>query len=60
LFPIEARVTVLTCQWLMGPSKVNIIDLPNGESWDSGVMIILKLCICFDMIRFVIYFSIFW
>ncbi|KAG7619320.1 hypothetical protein ISN44_As04g002320 [Arabidopsis suecica] len=34
-----ARVTVLTCQWLMGPSKVNIIDLPNGESWDSGVFV---------------------
>ncbi|XP_024010033.1 beta-carotene isomerase D27, chloroplastic isoform X1 [Eutrema salsugineum] len=34
-----ARVTVLTCQWLMGPCKVNIIDLPNGESWDSGVFV---------------------
>uniref|UniRef100_A0A1J3GVE6 Beta-carotene isomerase D27, chloroplastic n=1 Tax=Noccaea caerulescens TaxID=107243 RepID=A0A1J3GVE6_NOCCA len=34
-----ARVTVLTCQWLMGPCKVNIVDLPNGESWDSGVFV---------------------
>ncbi|CAH8379126.1 unnamed protein product [Eruca vesicaria subsp. sativa] len=34
-----ARVTVLTCQWLMGPSKINTIDLPNGESWESGVLV---------------------
>ena len=35
---IEARVTVITCQWLMGPCKVNTIDLPNGEAWESGVI----------------------
>ncbi|XP_013684402.1 beta-carotene isomerase D27, chloroplastic isoform X2 [Brassica napus] len=34
-----ARVTVLTCQWLMGPCKVNTIELPNGESWESGVFV---------------------
>ncbi|KAF3510792.1 hypothetical protein F2Q69_00002824 [Brassica cretica] len=36
---IEARVTVITCQWLMGPCKVNTIELPNGESWESGVFV---------------------
>ncbi|CAG7881797.1 unnamed protein product [Brassica rapa] len=34
-----ARVTVLTCQWLMGPCKVNTIELPNGEAWESGVFV---------------------
>ncbi|KAJ0250107.1 Beta-carotene isomerase D27 [Hirschfeldia incana] len=34
-----ARVTVVTCQWLMGPCKVNTIDLPNGETWESGVFV---------------------
>lgn len=34
-----ARVTVITCQWLMGPCKVNTIELPNGESWESGVFV---------------------
>ncbi|KAH0866664.1 hypothetical protein HID58_083875, partial [Brassica napus] len=38
---VEARVSVLTCQWLMGPCKVNTIDLPNGEAWENGVMILL-------------------
>ncbi|CAF2117079.1 BnaCnng08800D [Brassica napus] len=36
---VEARVTVLTCQWLMGPCKVNTIDLPNGEAWENGVLV---------------------
>ncbi|XP_010543065.1 PREDICTED: beta-carotene isomerase D27, chloroplastic [Tarenaya hassleriana] len=34
-----ARVTVFTCQWLMGPCKVSLVDLPNGESWSSGVYV---------------------
>ncbi|KAL2323723.1 hypothetical protein Fmac_028102 [Flemingia macrophylla] len=34
-----ARVTVLTCQWLMGPCKVNSIDLPDGTSCSSGVYV---------------------
>ncbi|WZZ84190.1 hypothetical protein YC2023_104762 [Brassica napus] len=25
----------------MGPCKVNTIDLPNGEAWENGVMILL-------------------
>ncbi|KAF3629996.1 putative peptidyl-prolyl cis-trans isomerase CYP21-3, mitochondrial-like [Capsicum annuum] len=31
-----ARVTALSCQWLMGPCSVNSVDLPNGSSLMSG------------------------
>ncbi|XP_043723139.1 beta-carotene isomerase D27, chloroplastic isoform X2 [Telopea speciosissima] len=31
-----ARVTALSCQWLMGTCKVNAIDLPDGSSCRSG------------------------
>lgn len=34
-----ARVTVITCQWLMGICKVNSVDLPDGSSWESGVFV---------------------
>ncbi|KAB5569528.1 hypothetical protein DKX38_003321 [Salix brachista] len=34
-----ARVTVITCQWLMGVCKVNSVDLPDGSSWESGVFV---------------------
>ncbi|XP_014511284.1 beta-carotene isomerase D27, chloroplastic [Vigna radiata var. radiata] len=34
-----ARVTVLTCQWLMGPCKVNSVDLTDGTSCSSGVYV---------------------
>ncbi|CAH9112695.1 unnamed protein product [Cuscuta europaea] len=34
-----ARVTALSCQWLMGPCKVNSVDLPDGSSWMSGVLV---------------------
>ncbi|KAG4119970.1 hypothetical protein ERO13_D11G113100v2 [Gossypium hirsutum] len=34
-----ARVTVLTCQWLMGTCKVNSVDLPDGTSCNSGVFV---------------------
>ncbi|XP_057422730.1 beta-carotene isomerase D27, chloroplastic isoform X1 [Lotus japonicus] len=34
-----ARVTALTCQWLMGPCKVNSVDLPDGTSCSSGVYV---------------------
>ncbi|XP_007051131.2 PREDICTED: beta-carotene isomerase D27, chloroplastic isoform X1 [Theobroma cacao] len=34
-----ARVTVLTCQWLMGTSNVNSVDLPDGTSCNSGVFV---------------------
>ncbi|KDP28273.1 hypothetical protein JCGZ_14044 [Jatropha curcas] len=34
-----ARVTVLTCQWLMGKCTVNSIDLPDGTSFESGVFV---------------------
>ncbi|KAL0919004.1 hypothetical protein M5K25_011066 [Dendrobium thyrsiflorum] len=32
----EARVTAWSCQWLMGASSVNSIDLPDGSSCSSG------------------------
>ncbi|KAM2257052.1 hypothetical protein ACFXTI_047342 [Malus domestica] len=34
-----ARVTAITCQWLMGPCTVNSVDLPDGTSWNSGVFV---------------------
>ncbi|KAK9747611.1 hypothetical protein RND81_02G003000 [Saponaria officinalis] len=34
-----ARVTALTCQWLMGPCSVNSINLPDGSSCPSGVFV---------------------
>ncbi|WMV36288.1 hypothetical protein MTR67_029673 [Solanum verrucosum] len=34
-----ARVTALSCQWLMGPCAVNSVDLPNGSSLMSGVFV---------------------
>ncbi|KAK4273292.1 hypothetical protein QN277_021721 [Acacia crassicarpa] len=34
-----ARVTALSCQWLMGPCKVNSVDLDNGTSCSSGVYV---------------------
>ncbi|KAL2556489.1 hypothetical protein Fot_01317 [Forsythia ovata] len=34
-----ARVTAVSCQWLMGPCTVNTIYLPNGSSWSSGVFV---------------------
>ncbi|KAJ4727821.1 beta-carotene isomerase D27, chloroplastic [Melia azedarach] len=34
-----ARVTALTCQWLMGPCTVNSMDLPDGNSCQSGVFV---------------------
>lgn len=34
-----ARVTALSCQWLMGPCAVNNVDLPDGSSLRSGVMV---------------------
>ncbi|XP_065860310.1 beta-carotene isomerase D27, chloroplastic [Euphorbia lathyris] len=34
-----ARVTAITCQWLMGRCTVNSIDLPDGTSCQSGVFV---------------------
>ncbi|CAI0403735.1 unnamed protein product, partial [Linum tenue] len=34
-----ARVTQVTCQWLMGKCTVNSVDLPGGKSWESGVLV---------------------
>ncbi|KAK4418042.1 Beta-carotene isomerase D27, chloroplastic [Sesamum alatum] len=34
-----ARVTAISCQWLMGTCTVNSVDLPNGSSWSSGVFV---------------------
>ncbi|XP_048232482.1 beta-carotene isomerase D27, chloroplastic isoform X2 [Ricinus communis] len=35
----NARVTAITCQWLMGTCTVNSIDLPDGSSCESGVFV---------------------
>ncbi|XP_059659402.1 beta-carotene isomerase D27, chloroplastic isoform X4 [Cornus florida] len=34
-----ARVTALSCQWLMGPCTVNSVDLPDGSSCKTGVFV---------------------
>ncbi|CAA0824907.1 Unknown protein [Striga hermonthica] len=34
-----ARVTAISCQWLMGTCTVNSVDLPNGSTWSSGVFV---------------------
>ncbi|GMH28002.1 hypothetical protein Nepgr_029845 [Nepenthes gracilis] len=34
-----ARVTALTCPWLMGPCMVNSINHPDGSSCKSGVFV---------------------
>ncbi|KAK1420449.1 hypothetical protein QVD17_22059 [Tagetes erecta] len=34
-----ARVTALSCQWLMGTCTVNNVDLPDGSSIPSGVFV---------------------
>uniref|UniRef100_A0A2P2K0D0 Uncharacterized protein MANES_17G076100 n=1 Tax=Rhizophora mucronata TaxID=61149 RepID=A0A2P2K0D0_RHIMU len=34
-----ARVTAITCQWLMGVCTVNSVELPGGNSWESGVFV---------------------
>nr|UXN85563.1 D27 isomerase [Crocus sativus] len=34
-----ARVTALSCQWLMGSCSVNSINLPDGSSCNSGVFV---------------------
>ncbi|XP_060961124.1 beta-carotene isomerase D27, chloroplastic-like [Cannabis sativa] len=34
-----ARVTALTCQWLMGRCNVNSVDLGDGSSCNSGVFV---------------------
>ncbi|KAI3741745.1 hypothetical protein L1987_59419 [Smallanthus sonchifolius] len=34
-----ARVTALSCQWLMGTCTVNNVELPDGSSLPSGVFV---------------------
>ncbi|GAV83066.1 DUF4033 domain-containing protein [Cephalotus follicularis] len=34
-----ARVTAITCQWLMGTCTVNAVDLPDGTSCSGGVFV---------------------
>lgn len=34
-----ARVTALSCQWLMGPCTVNSVDFPDGSSLMTGVFV---------------------
>lgn len=36
---LTARVTQATCQWLMGNCVVNTIDLADGSSLESGVLV---------------------
>lgn len=37
---LNAWVTMLTCQWLMGPSKVNDVEMDDGTiAKDSGVLV---------------------
>ena len=28
---LNAWVTAVTCQWLMGPTKINDVELPDGQ-----------------------------
>ncbi|XP_047317445.1 beta-carotene isomerase D27, chloroplastic isoform X2 [Impatiens glandulifera] len=34
-----ARVTALSCQWLMGSCAVNSVDFEDGTLWNSGVYV---------------------
>lgn len=34
-----ARVTALSCKWLMGPCVVNSVNLPDGSTCNSGVFV---------------------
>jgi hypothetical protein len=37
---LNAWVTALTCQWLMGPSEVNDVDLDDGSiAKGQGVLV---------------------
>lgn len=46
-----ARVTAITCQWLMGPCTVNSVDLPDGTSWNSGVSEFAVLFFHYSLLR---------
>ncbi|KAG9154189.1 hypothetical protein Leryth_000655 [Lithospermum erythrorhizon] len=35
----DGWVTAISCQWLMGPCKVNSVELRDGKSWTSGVLV---------------------
>lgn len=49
----EARVTALSCKWLMGHCTLNSVDLPNGSSWMSGVGCLLAcLLACLSVSSF--------
>ncbi|XP_041990594.1 beta-carotene isomerase D27, chloroplastic-like isoform X1 [Salvia splendens] len=37
-----ARVTALSCQWLMGTCTVNSVEMPDGSAWPSGVVFVEK------------------
>jgi hypothetical protein len=37
---LNAWVTALTCQWLMGPSAINDVEMPDGTiAKNSGVLV---------------------
>lgn len=37
---LNAWVTALTCQWLMGPTKINDVELPDGQVFHrQGVLV---------------------
>jgi hypothetical protein len=42
---LNAWVTALTCQWLMGPSKVNDVELPDGTTAKSQGVLVERYCI---------------
>ncbi|CAN6700138.1 unnamed protein product [Malus baccata var. baccata] len=46
-----ARVTAITCQWLMGPCTVNSVDLPDGTSMNSGVSEFAVLFFHYSLLR---------
>ena len=37
---LNAWVTALTCQWLMGPTRINDVELPDGQVFHKqGVLV---------------------
>ena len=37
---LNAWVTAVTCQWLMGPTKINDVELPDGQVFRrQGVLV---------------------
>lgn len=44
---LNAWVTALTCQWLMGPTKINDIELEDGQIFRrQGVLVERYAAVC--------------